>query len=373
MYKYLRYFILLAVFPACLSFADVLKIRADAPQEYIVKKGDTLWDISALYLNTPWKWPQLWGMNPQIENPHLIYPGDLLALIYNEKGEPRLVVKSEASEHKTVIKLSPNKRIKHKRYEAIATLPLNVITPYLNYERTLFENEYMNSPLVIGGDTNTKNKIEGDVIYASGELEDGHLYGVYRKTRAYKTGGFFSTEYAQEMTLTGTARVVDVENPELDYPAKLKVLSNRSEVRAGDRLISLLTDQSLPATFTLSLPEQDISARILTSSSGHSQFSKLEVVVIDAGSKQGLKAGHVLGIFRQGPDILMDDEAPQYVEDAGRFSKLFATLNPFSDYQMPYEAIGSMVVFKTYNDLSYALITDTQRALKLGDKVMLPE
>lgn len=368
MYKYLKFSLLCMLIVATQSFADVLKIRDDAPREYVVKKGDTLWDISALFLNTPWKWPKLWGMNPQIENPHLIYPGDVLALVYDEHGQPRLVVKSTSS---NAIKLSPTKRIQYKRYEAIATLPLNVITPYLNYERTLFENEYDNAAMVIGGDTNTKNKVSGDLIYASGELAVGKLYGVYRKIREYDTG-FFSSN-AQELKLTGTARVLSREEDSNVLPARLRIVTSKSEIRSGDKLLSLLTDQSLPATFTLSIPEEKIEATILTSSSGLSEFSKLEVVVIDSGTKHGLKPGHVLGVYRQSPDIIMDGDKPVYVEDAGRFSQFFHKINPFKDYEMPFEAVGNLVVFKTYNELSYALVTDTKKALKLGDMVGLPE
>ncbi|WP_440903226.1 LysM peptidoglycan-binding domain-containing protein [Catenovulum sp. SX2] len=369
MYKYLKFSFLCMLIVATQSIADVLKIRDDAPQEYVVKKGDTLWDISALFLNSPWKWPKLWGMNPQIENPHLIYPGDVLALIYDEQGQPKLVVKTAANNN--VVKLSPSKRIQYKRYEAIATLPLNVITPYLNYERTLFENEFDSASMVIGGDTNTKNKVKGDLIYATGELDTGKLYGVYRKIREYDTG-FFSSN-AQELKLTGTARVLSSEDEEKDHPARLRIVTSKSEVRSGDKLLSLLTDQSLPATFTLTIPEQAIDAKILTSSSGLSEFSKLEVVVINSGSKHGLKPGHVLGVYRQGPDIIMDDDQPVYTEDAGRFSQFFHRFNPFSDYEMPFEAIGNLVVFKTYNELSYALVTDTKKALQLGDMVALPE
>ncbi|EWH10932.1 hypothetical protein DS2_06561 [Catenovulum agarivorans DS-2] len=369
MYKYFKFCLLCMLMVATHTFADVLKIRDDAPQEYVVKKGDTLWDISALFLNSPWKWPKLWGMNPQIENPHLIYPGDVLALIYDENGQPRLVVKTASNNN--VVKLSPTKRIQYKRYEAIATLPLNVITPYLNYERTLFENEYDSASMVIGGDTNTKNKVKGDLVYATGDLVQGKLYGVYRKIREYDTS-FFSGK-AQELKLTGTARVLTGEDEEKDHPARLRIVSSKSEIRSGDKLLSLLTDQSLPATFTLSIPNEQISAEILTSSSGLSEFSKLEVVVINSGTKQGLKPGHVLAVYRQSPDIIMDDDKPVYTEDAGRFSQFFHRFNPFSQYDMPFEAIGNLVVFKTYNELSYALVTDTKKALELGDKVGLPE
>ncbi|KMT66084.1 LysM peptidoglycan-binding domain-containing protein [Catenovulum maritimum] len=367
MFKNFKYFVLF-YFAVFSLFADVLKIRHDAPQEYVVKKGDTLWDISEVFLNTPWKWPKLWGMNPQIDNPHLIYPGDVLALIYDKDGQPRLVVK----ESKKIVKLSPSKRISYKDVKAINTIPLSVISPYLNYERALIETEYNQAAMVIGGDTNTKNKIDGDLLYASGELEVGHLYGIYRKVREYNSG-LFNTTYAEELVLTGTARAIEAEDDSQNRPARLRVLTSKQEIRSGDRLMSLLRDQTLPAIFTLSAPAQVIEAEILTASTNVKEFAKLEVVVINAGTEQGLKPGNVLGVYRQSPDIIMDSEKPIYVEDAGRFARFLDKINPFKQYDMPMENIGKLVVFKTYNNLSYALITDTQKALTIGDTVGLPE
>ena len=113
------------------SHADVLSIKKDAPKQYVVKKGDTLWDISGVYLSEPWLWPQLWQMNPQINNPHLIYPGDALALIYDAHGNPRLVINSGFK------KLSPQGRMTPKGKNAIPTLPLELLRPYLTYEQAI--------------------------------------------------------------------------------------------------------------------------------------------------------------------------------------------------------------------------------------------
>ena len=112
-----------------ISLADQLKINDDAPKSYIVKKGDTLWDISSVFLNQPWLWPKLWQLNPEINNPHLIYPGDVISLIFNENGEPSLVLKSSTG--KPSYKWSPKIRQTNKEDSAIRTLPLEVIAPFI--------------------------------------------------------------------------------------------------------------------------------------------------------------------------------------------------------------------------------------------------
>lgn len=347
--------------------ADVLTIKPNAPQEYVVKKGDTLWDISAIFLQSPWKWPKLWGMNPQIDNPHLIYPGDLLSLIYDKDGNPQLVLNAG----KKQVKMTPGKRFTPKQVNPISTIALNVISPYLNYERALVETEYNDAAFVIGGETNTKVKVAGDLIYATGELVAGELYGIYRQSRALSKG-LFNKVYAEELILTGTARALELEDQQTDRPARLRVLTSKQEIRSGDRLMFLLRDHNLPAVFSLSEPKTQIEAEIISSSSSSSEFSKLEVVLINSGSKQDLRPGNVLGIYRKSPDVLIENGKAMYVEDANKFTQFKNSLSPFKQFDMPVERVGEMVVFKTYNEMSYALITDTKKALSIGDLVSSP-
>ena len=161
------------------AHADVLNIRENAPQRYVVKKGDTLWDLSAIYLDQPWQWPKLWGWNPQIENPHLIYPGDVLSLTYDADGQPRLSINSK------VIKLSPKIHTRVKSKQAIPTLPLRLIRPYISYEQSL-EGEYLDSlPYVMGSTENSKTWIAGQRIYVNQPLDSKQTYAIYRKGQAY--------------------------------------------------------------------------------------------------------------------------------------------------------------------------------------------
>ncbi|WP_017444217.1 LysM peptidoglycan-binding domain-containing protein [Gayadomonas joobiniege] len=379
MHKYLCGFLYMVICAIPSVSADTLRLKNDAPERYVVKKGDTLWDISSVYLQSPWKWPELWGMNEQIENPHLIYPGDVLKLEYGPDGQPRLLrsgqtlgATGEEEQGKKIVKLSPGKRIEYKNYEAINTLPLHLIAPYLSHEIILYEADYRDAPMVMGGETNTKNKVQGDLIYGSGALETLQMYGIYRPQKVYEMGGLLTGRTAHELILVGTARVIKRSDNDPEYPAKLTVLSSRREIRLGDKLIPLTDDKSLPARFSLRKPENKINANILAASSNVSHFSKLEVVIIDAGQQDGLQPGHVLAVQRQSPEVVMDEDTPQFSEDAGRFSRYFNQFDLVREFDMPYEQIGSMVVFKVYQGLSYALIVDASTDLKVGDEITLP-
>lgn len=352
-------------FVSTFSLADVLRLKSDAPERYVVKKGDTLWDISTLYLNSPWNWPKLWGMNLQIENPHLIYPGDVLTIQYNSQGEPKLVVNSNSNGAKKQIKLSPGKRITPKDANAIASIPLNVIAPYLSNQRLLPAADYQLAPMVLGGDTNTKNKVPGDLIYAKGQLIENHLYGIYKQIENKQLSE--EGEPLIELILTGTARVQSSQ----DNLSRLTVVSSQSEIKQGERLFSMLEDQSLPAYFQLSKLSSNLNAEIISAASQFREFGQHEVVIINAGANDGLTSGNVLGIYRQSPDVLIKNGKPVYSEDADKWNQLIHQLAPDAE-QMPTEKIGHLVVFKVYPTASYAFVTQTDKALAVGDKVNQP-
>ncbi|WP_111979723.1 LysM peptidoglycan-binding domain-containing protein [Algibacillus agarilyticus] len=356
--------VLLSLFLSAVAFADTLTIRDDAPSQYVVKKGDTLWDISAMYLNSPWMWPELWGKNPQIDNPHLIYPGDVLRLVYGADGQPRLVVASSQN----VVKVSPTKRTTIKRYQPVETLPLSEITPYLRYERILMGDEFNNAPMLLGGTSHTKRKIAGNMVYAKGRLNIDEMYGVYKKSREIiDTEG----DVYYELSLAGTARLIDYGGEGGTH--KVRLLTNLMEMNQGDRLIPLLSDQSLPASYTLTIPEDNISTTILATSSKSSEFGKLEVVIINNGSNDGLRTGNVLGIYSASPNIMMEKGLPVYEEDASQFTRLMNKWQDKKSHVMPVEVIGQMVVFKVYEEVSYALITKNNQVVRLQDTVGMPK
>jgi hypothetical protein len=345
--------------------ADVLKIRDDAPASYVVKKGDTLWDISALYLNEPWLWPQLWQMNPQVDNPHLIFPGDTLTLTFDAQGRPRLSV------NENVKRLSPTARKTLKGGDAVSTLPLSMIRHYLTFEQALSDEQIAALPYILGSNANVKNSVSDHIIYAKGVLETGASYGVYRKGKPY-----INTEDGEvlgyETTLIATARAfrsgreATEESP--TEAASLNVLSVKREIKQGDRLMPALEGQALPAFFIMQKPEFDIIGSIIDTTSNLREFSKWDIVVLNRGSLNELKAGHMLGIYRNSPTVIDGKNGPVYVEDANKLQK---ALKGFGDNSivLPREKVGELMVFKVAERLSFGIVTKTQQPIRVGDTI----
>lgn len=347
------------------TLADVLQIRKDAPQEYVVKKGDTLWDISAIYLNEPWLWPELWRLNPQIDNPHLIYPGDKLSLVYDAQGRPMLVINQKFK------KLSPTVRKTIKKGDAVPTLPLEVIRPFLTFQQALNNEDMEGRPFILGGDKPFTRLQTDSIIYVKGDLERSKYYGIYRKGDPY-IDPETDEVLAYETILVGTARAFregDVKNAE---PASARVKGVKREIRQGDFLIPALEGQTLPAFFTMKRPDSNIDGLIIDTTSKHREFSSMDVVVINKGENDSLKAGHMLDIRRQSPTVIDGKNGPEYKDFASRYDKAmsgFGEGENSREWKMPKEKVGELMVFKVYDNVSYAIVTKTLQPVRVGDTI----
>ena len=351
--------------------ADVLKVRENAPQRYVVKKGDTLWDLSAIYLEKPWLWPKLWRWNPQIKNPHLIYPGDVLSLTYDSEGNPRLTVNSK------VIKLSPKIRTIRKSEQAIPTLPLRIIRPYISYGQSL-EGEYLDSlPYVMGATSNSKSWLKGQKVYVSEPLNSEQSYAIYRKGQAY-VDPQSEQIIGYETALVATAKVVR-EGDTQGNPATLLVTSSFTEIKAGDKILPANVGQMQPVFFKISEPKGAIDATIIASPSQYREYSKYDIVVINKGHNAEAKVGNMLDIYHRSPTVVNDPDDPKYLEDASRFSKIVGSVFGESTdgtgtvQRMPKEKIGEMMIFKVYDNLSYAFVTTAKRPIRVGDTTASPQ
>ncbi len=370
-----RYLLLIA---AAMTFVPAgvawsIEIRSDAPAEYTVKKGDTLWDISSLFLNDPWKWPELWRLNPHVENPDLIYPGDTLKLTYTADGEPVLVM------GKRVIKLTPQKRISHKRDEPIPLLPLNAISHYLSFEQVLERKQIEKLPYVLGTDRAVKRALPGDILYIKGDLGNEDRFAIYRKGKRYidpesdDTIGF-------EAVFVAVAKLQTSGNVEAGVPSKVLIESAKQEVRASDVVLPIRQGQDLPAFFKMRPIENDLTGNIIATPSDIAGVSKYDVVVINKGFMHDVAPGHIFDITRKSPTVVDQGLGPKYQEDAssyerfvGKVKNVFKSDKDKGIYDMPFESVGQIMLFKVYERVSYGIVTQNDQPIYVGDKIQTPK
>lgn len=321
-----------------------VELKDGHPDRYTVVKGDTLWDISGKFLREPWKWPEIWHANPQIQNPHLIYPGDTLSLVYID-GQPRLML--NRGESRGTVKLSPKVR-STPMAEAIPTIPLEKINSFLLSNRIVDTPEqFEGQPYIVAGNAERVVSGAGDRIYARGTFEEGQpVYGIFRQGRTYTdpdTKEFLGIN-ADDI---GTGEVVAEEGD----IATMTLLRTTQEVRLGDRLFPT-EERAVNSTFMPSAPASDIKGLILDVPRGVTQIGQFDVVTINKGKRDGLAEGNVLAVYKTG-ETVRDRITGESVK-------------------VPDERSGLLMVFRTYDKLSYGLVLAASRQLAVMDKVRNP-
>ena len=321
-----------------------VELKDGHPERYTVVRGDTLWDISGKFLSEPWKWPEIWHANPQIQNPHLIYPGDTLSLVYVD-GQPRLVLDRGAS--RGTIKLSPQVR-STPMAQAIPTIPLEAINSFLLSNRIVDTPEEFNGkPYIVAGNAERVVSGAGDRVYARGQFDEQNpIYGVFRQGKTYTdpdTKEFLGIN-ADDI---GTGEIVAEEGDIGTF-----VLSRSTEeVRLGDRLFPT-EERAINSSFMPSEPTSEIKGVILDVPRGVSQIGQFDVVTLNKGTRDGLEIGNVLAVYKTG-ETVRDRVTGENVK-------------------VPDERSGLLMVFRTYDKLSYGLILQASRQLAVMDKVRNP-
>jgi nucleoid-associated protein YgaU len=329
------------------AWAESVALKAGHPNEYTVKKGDTLWDISSTFLSTPWKWPDIWHANPQIENPHLIYPGDLIRLSY-VNGQPQLTsertYKLQPGSGDT--KLRASVRVLPSS-EAISAIPLDRIDSFLSRSRIVEEETLATAPYVVAGPQKRIVVGAGDEAYARGNFsEDLSNYGVYRQEKEYKDP---ETKESLGFHALGVGSVA-VKATKGDI-ATVNVVRADEEIRVGDRLIPS-EDRTTNSIFFPSEPESDVSGTIIGVEGGVTQVGKFSVVMINRGERENIKVGNVMAIYKKG-ETIKDRVSGGAVE-------------------LPDERAGLLMVFRTFEKMSFALVLEADRALAIGDLLQNP-
>lgn len=384
--------------------ADELTLSPDHPETYTVVKGDTLWDISARFLQQPWRWSEIWNVNPQIKNPHLIYPGDVVSLSYQD-GKPVLSVNrtGEIVSGRNV-KLSPTVRSLDNT-EAIPIIPIDAIQQFLKRPIVLDADEMDDWPYVVSSYDEHLIATTGNTIYVRGidENADVTRYSIYRKGPAYtnpkKAEGSGNEILGYEAIYVGDAILQKSGDP-----ASALVTKVDREILIGDRLLPQ-SDEDVSTEFYPGSTSNEVEGNILSVVDGVSQIGQYQVVVVNVGEEQGVEAGNVLGIYQSGyvvkdtigPNINKSPakkaaERAQQLEqiegDASKtltrithaigdgidaLNKTFPTIAnkqaKSEDITLPEEYVGVVMVFRTFEKVSYALVMETQGAVHVADTV----
>ena len=324
-------------FLALSSHADELKMQANAPDRYVVVKGDTLWDISGKFLKDPWKWPQIWGMNKaEIKNPHWIYPGDVIVLDHSS-GTPHLsLLKGESSR---TVKLSPTVRVEGATEQGIPAIPASSINAFLNQPFVMDENALNDAPRILGAQEDRMILGVGDQVYATnGPDASVSNWKILRPGKALKdpeTG----TVLGYEVMYLGEAHIEQAGDPQ-----RLRITRSSEEIQKGDRLI--------PASDTYSFryvphaPERDIKGQVISAYGGVAEIGQYGTVVLNKGARDGLDEGAVLAVYKKG--------------------------NIIDKVQLPDARSGLVMVYRVFDKVSYALVMQTHRSVNLLDVVRNP-
>ena len=336
-------------------------LAPNAPLSHTVQRGDTLWDISKLFLTSPWRWPELWGMNlEQIRNPHLIYPGQVLYLVKKDGRATLQMARPGSGMPDNTVKLSPHVRSEVLDNGAIASIPLHLIGPFLN-EAVVFEtDELAGAPRVVATQEGRVLLSRGETAYVRGELNGVRDFRLFREPKALldpttKEVLGYEARYVGTTTFVnpGEDRVGADGKPEI-VPATFRIQDLRIEAGVGDRLHPV--PQTDLTAYAPHAPNQPLDGRVISIYGEALNAGQNQIVALNRGSRDGLERGHVLALWRAGA------AATDRTQADGRAEPI----------RLPDERHGLLFVFRTFERVSYALILTVQQPVRAGDRFTQP-
>jgi hypothetical protein len=366
--------------------AQDVSIRSDHPDEYVVVQGDTLWDISGRFLDKPWQWPAIWHANPQINNPHLIYPGDVISLVYID-GVPQLRLRRGDT-----VKLSPQIR-EVDRESAIKTVRFDQIAPFMRDIRVLSPSEFEGLPYIVANEELRLNATYSDVTYARGlDARVGEEFIVARVLSIYDSLGDpaeirrvepqpswpkAQNVWDRDVNLFDPTRpwnerprnpigyeMVEVSRVRVKQSGDISVLDiirDRTEVKPGDFILPV-SDMGYEEVFYPSaMDETPDGLRVLATSGQKAGVGLYQIVSINGGSRQGIQPGHVFSAYRSG---MKAEDRIGYRH--GSFAK-------DAQVQLPPVYDGLVMVFRTFDDISYGMVMKGERVVVEFDMLRHPD
>ncbi|MDC1286762.1 LysM peptidoglycan-binding domain-containing protein [Gammaproteobacteria bacterium] len=336
---------------------ETITYEAESPQTYIVQEGDTLWDISSVFLRDPWFWPEIWFKNPQVENPHLIYPGDTLAIVY-VGGERKVQLLSRGADGSVlsqtagglkVVKVNP--RIRSKAIDAtIPSIPIESIRHLLERPMIIDEATLDNSAYVLSSlDNHLINSVNDKLYVRKLDTTQGiGRYHIYRPNRAL-FDPITNELLGYEALYVGESRLLLRGDP-----ASVRVTNSEREILRNDRVMPM-DNTSFERDFFPKPPSSDVSGAIVALLNSISKSGAYQTIAINLGNRDGVESGNILRIRRNG-DVIPDR----------------AEIEPDFMVKLPDEQIGMAMVIRSFEKMSYALIMEADMPISIKDYVESP-
>jgi hypothetical protein len=334
---------------------DAGMLAPNAPKSYVVKRGDTLWAIASTFLRDPWLWPEVWYINPQVANPHLIYPGDTLALAFGKDGRPIIRLEQGGA-----ARLDPRLR-SSPGDSAIPTIPYSAISAFLSRPSVLTDDQIKDAPHVVAfRDEHVVAGTGHEVYIADLKAVPNSRYSIVhvgdplRDPDDNKVVGY-------QGIYTATA-LVSLPGE----PTKALLIDTSRETMQGDKVLA--ADLEVPLNFMLRAPRNDVHGRIISVIDGTQDIGQYQIVVINRGKRHGIDAGHVLAVDTAGKTIRdVHGKQPGYARWLGGAGTSFAP-----KVKLPDERAGTMLIFKSYDRVSYGLIVGANNVIRVQDVVHNP-
>lgn len=349
-------------------------LAPNAPDNHTVKRGDTLWAISGVFLTNPWRWPELWGMNmEEVRNPHLIYPGQQL---YLEKKDGRATLRLQQASRGAIpegtVRLSPRTRTETLPEQSVPTLQPHLIEPFLAEPVILEQGAFERAPRIVAASDGRVLITRGDRAYARGtgapfvekvpgRTEDFRVFRTAKPLHDPVTKALLGYE-AQYLGKASLVRGESVQpllarNGTLvptPVPATIDIVQAKEEMRVGDRLFPEPLREI--RSYVPRAPSQEVQARVVSMYGNSVAFAgQNQVVTINKGSADGIESGHVLAILKDGARLVDRSQPGERVQ-----------------IKLPNERNGLMMVFRTFEKLSYALVLEIVDGVQVGDAVVNP-
>lgn len=324
------------------------ELADNAPDKYTVVRGDTLWDISSKFLKRPWRWPELWGMNKEeIKNPHLIYPGQILLLERNGDTARLRIANGVGATPNDTVKLSPMTRSKSTANDAIPAIPYNVIAPFLSQPLIVEEGALKSAPRIVATQEGRLKLGPNDTAYVRGITNDSVTdYFVFRPATPLRDPDTRKI-LAYEAFFLGTAKLTRPGDP-----ATVRILSAKEEIGISDRLVP--TEKSAFVNYVPRAPQTTSKGRVVSIYGGVNMGGNNQVITINLGRNQGLEVGDVFALAHFGGKAKDRSD--------GRNENI----------HLPDEPYGLIFVFRTFDQLAYALVMNVRMPVEVGDIVQKP-